>query len=243
MEGYQPVQSFGPDVAPSYKELKRGDELAAVSFLSQLANGGPALELAIGTGRIALPLASKGIRVAGIDFSPAMLEQLRLQPGGNEILVTEGDIVDVPVEGQYQLIYILWNSFFNILTQDGQIQCVKNVAKHLTATGYFVMEAYVPSFLYTLKDEQYVNAEAILLDEVKLDVLRHDCAAQTIEESHISITPAGIHLNPVVQRYAWPSEIDLMAKIAGLHLKNRWRNWEKMPFSATSGLHISVYGF
>lgn len=242
MKGYEQILSFGEDVAVMYRNVKRGDEAAAVNFLAQLAGVGPALELAIGTGRIALPLASQGIRVDGIDISPAMIEQLRAQPGGKEILVTVGDIADVPVQDNYRLIFIVWNTLFNILTQDDQIRCFENVFRHLTEDGFFVVEAYVPSFLHKLSNDQYVNAEAILLDEVRLDVLRHDSATQMIEESHVFLKPSGVHLNPVVQRYSWPSELDLMARIAGLRLKHRWGSWDKAPFNSTSSSHVSVYG-
>lgn len=242
MKGYKPVISFGEDVAETYRDVERGDESAAVAFLAGLAKGGPALELAIGAGRIALPLTAQGIQVDGIDISPAMLDQLRAKPGGENISVTVGDFADVPVPGVYRLIYIVWNSFFNLLTQEDQIRCFQNVAAHLTADGAFVIETYVPTFLYRLRNDQYVDAEMIEVDEVKLDVLRHDAATQTIEESHVSLSQAGIRLNPVVQRYAWPSELDLMARIAGLHLKERWGGWNREPFDGNSALHVSVYG-
>jgi SAM-dependent methyltransferase len=242
MKGYEPSMSFGEDVAEMYRDLQRGDELAAVAFLAQLAGPGPVLELAIGTGRIALPLAARGIRVDGVDLSPAMIAQLRAKPGGDEIAVTVGNFADVPVPGTYRLIFVVWNTLFNLLTQDEQVRCFENVAAHLTADGSFVVEAFVPAFLYRLRHDQYVDAEAIRVDEVRLDVLRHDMATQRIEESHISLSSAGVRLNPVVQRYAWPSELDLMARIAGLRLQDRWGGWTREPFNATSSTHVSVYG-
>lgn len=242
MKGYKPLISFGEDVAETYRDVERGDESAAVAFLAQLAKGGPALELAIGAGRIALPLAAQGIQVDGIDISPAMLDQLRAKPGGDKIPVTVGDFADVPVTGVYRLIFVVWNTLFNLLTQEDQIRCFQNVAAHLTADGAFVVETYVPTFLYRLRNDQYVDAEMIEVDEVKLDVLRHDAATQMIEESHVSLSEAGIRLNPVVQRYAWPSELDLMARIAGLRLKARWGSWNREPFDANSAIHVSVYG-
>jgi hypothetical protein len=241
MKGYEPVMSFDEDVAATYPSARRGDEAAAVAFLENLSNGGAALELAIGAGRIALPLAARGVPVDGVDFSPAMLAQLKAQPGGDNIPVTTGDFVDVPVEGAYNLIYIVWNSFFNVLTQDDQVRCFQNVSEHLTVDGSFVIEAFVPAFLYELRQEQYVNAEAVEMDEVRLDVLRHDSATQTIDENHVSLSAAGIHLAPVVQRYAWPSELDLMARLAGLKLKQRWGGWEGEPFDSKSEMHVSVY--
>jgi hypothetical protein len=242
MKGYEPIMSFGADIATTYRDVERGDERAAVAFLERLAGGGPVLELAIGAGRIALPLAARGVRVDGIDISPAMLAQLKSKPGGSELSVTVGDFADVPVPGSYRLIYIVWNTLFNLLTQDDQVRCFENVAIHLTDDGSFVIETYVPAFLYRLQNEQYVEAEAIEVAEVRLDVLRHDAAAQMIEESHVSLSAAGVHLNPVVQRYAWPAELDLMARLAGLRLKERWGGWSGEPFTAASSMHVSVYG-
>jgi SAM-dependent methyltransferase len=242
MKGYEPIMSFGEDVAEMYRDVQRGDELAAVAFLEQLAGRGPVLELAIGTGRIALPLAARGIRVDGVDISPAMIAQLRAKPGSEEISVTVGNFADVPVPGNYRLIFVVWNTLFNLLTQEDQVRCFENVANHLTDDGSFVVEAFVPAFLYRLRNDQYVDAKAIRVDEVRLDVLRHDMATQMIEESHVSLSSAGVRLNPVVQRYAWPSELDLMARIAGLRLKYRWGGWNREPFNSTSSTQVSVYG-
>jgi hypothetical protein len=241
MKDYEPIMSFGDDVAKIYRDQKRGDENEAVDFLAQLAGNGPSLELAIGTGRIGLPLAARGIRVDGIDISPAMIDQLRMKPGGENISVVIGDFADVPVSGTYRLIYVVWNSLFNLLSQEDQVKCFINVAGHLVKHGTFVIEALMPSFLYQLRNDQYVEAEAVEVNEVRLDVLRHDSGKQMIEESHVTLSPLGVHLNPVVQRYAWPSELDLMARIAGLRLKNRWGGWKKEPFNSNSSIHISVY--
>lgn len=122
------------------------------------------------------------------------------------------------------------------------MRCFKNVADHLTDDGSFVVEVYVPAFLYQLRNEQYAEVEAIEVDEVRLDLLRHDMATQMIEESHVSLSAKGVRLNPVMQRYAWPSELDLMARMAGLHLKNRWGGWNQEPFDSNSKMHVSVYG-
>ena len=242
MEKYKPVMSFDEDAAEVYDDgAQRGDEMATVAFLEQLARGGPTLELAIGTGRIALSLTARGIRVDGIDFSSAMVAKLRAKPGGAQIAVTMGDFSVVAVPGTYRLIYVVFNTLFNLLTQDEQVRCFENVADHLTDDGSFVVEAFVPAFLHRLRNDQYVDAEAIRVDEVRLDVLRHDMATQMIEESHVSLFPAGVRLNPVVQRYAWPSELDLMARIAGLRLKERWAGWSRELFTSTSSNCVSVY--
>jgi SAM-dependent methyltransferase len=243
MKNYEPVMSFGADVADIYDNVaQRGDELETVAFLEKLADGGPALELAIGTGRIALPLAGRGIRVDGIDLSPAMVARLRAKPGGDRLAVTIGDFADVDIAGTYRLIYVVFNTLFNLLTQGDQVRCFENVARHLADDGSFLVEATVPADIYRLRNNQYVDAEAIGVDYVRLDVARHDPVNQLLEESHVALSSKGVHLNPMVTRYAWPSELDLMARIAGLRLKGRWGGWNREPFTSTSSRHVSVYG-
>jgi SAM-dependent methyltransferase len=243
MENYEPAMSFGEDVASRYDEVSvRGDEQATVDCLERLARGGPVLELAVGTGRIALPLAARGVRVDGIEISPAMVAKLRAKPGGEDVTVTLGDFADVGVPGSYRLVFVVFNTLFNLLKQDDQVRCFQNVAAHLTDDGVFLVEAFVPSFLYRLRNDQYVDAEAISVNEVRLDVARHDAVNQTLVESHVSLSSEGVRLNPIVTRYAWPSELDLMARIAGLSLKERWGGWSREPFTAASERHVSVYG-
>ena len=188
MKDYEPIMSFGEDVAKMYDDEQRGDENAAVAFLEKLAGGGPALELAVGTGRIALPLAARGIRVDGVDISPAMVARLRTKPGGDGISVTIGDFAEVPVPDTYRLIYVVFNTLFNLLTQEDQVRCFENVAAHLTDDGSFVIEAGSPAFLYRLRNDQHVDAESIEVDTVRLDMLRHDPAKQMLDESHVSIS-------------------------------------------------------
>ncbi len=242
MDGYQPVMSFGEATAGTYDSLPRGDESATVAFLEKLARGGPALELAIGTGRIALPLAARGITVDGIDFSQAMVERLRAKPGGERLAVTIGDFADVPVAGRYRVVYVVFNTLFNLLTQDAQVRCFQNVAAHLDDEGTLVVEGFVPAWLHRLRDNQYVDAEAIDVRSVKLDMGRHDPVAQILDESHVELSAGGVRVSPDVCRYAWPSELDLMARIAGLRLRERWGGWERQPFTADSRNCISVYG-
>src|ERR687894_722419 len=241
VKDYEHSMSFGEDVAEAYDDAPRGDEDAAVAFLKGLTGDGPALELAVGTGRIALPLAARGVRVEGVDLSPAMIRRMRSKPGGDRIPVTTGDFADVPVKGNYRLIYVVFNTLFNLLTQEDQMRCFENVAAHLTDDGSFVIEAGSPAFLYGLRNDQHVDAESIEFDTVQLDVLRHDPAKQMLDESHVSITRTGVRLNPIVQRYAWPAELDLMARIAGLRLKERWDSWNNEPFTGKHNV-VSVYG-
>ena len=248
MKDYEPIMSFGKDHAEAYDDLQRfsktpsrSEHAAAVAFLENLAGGGPVLELAIGTGWIALPLAAHGIHVDGIDISPAMVAQLRAKPGGEQIAVTIADFADVPVPGTYRLIFVVANSLFNLLTQDDQVRCFENVAAHLTDDGAFLIEAFRPDFLYRLRDHQYVDAEAVEVDEVRLDVARHDPMTQMLDESHVSLSREGVRLNPIVTRYAWPSELDLMARIAGLRLKERWAGWNREPLTSSGSNLVSVY--
>jgi cyclopropane fatty-acyl-phospholipid synthase-like methyltransferase len=246
MENYDPLMSYGEDIAEVYDAEpdagQREETEASVSFLEQLAGGGPALELAIGTGRVALPLAARGVRVDGIDFSAPMVAKLRAKPGGDQLAVTIGNFADVPVQGSYRLIFLVFNTLFNLLTQDEQVRCFENVAAHLTEDGSFVVEAFVPTFLTRLRDDQYVNAEALAVNEVWLDVGRHDPVTQRLEESHMVLSREGVRVYPIITRYAWPSELDLMARIAGLRLKERWGGWNREPFTSTSSRHVSVYG-
>jgi hypothetical protein len=243
VKNYQPVMSFGEDVAAIYDEISlRGDEASAVAFLEQLAKGGPALELAIGTGRIALPLAARGVKVDGIDISPAMVTRLRGKPGGDAIEVAIGNFADVAVLSTYRLIYVVFNTLFNLLTQDEQVRCFENVASHLMEEGVFVVEAGVPAEFYNMRNNQYVDAEAIGIDNVRLDIARFDPVKQLLEETHVTLSSSGVQLHPIVTRYAWPSELDLMARIAGLQLQERWSSWDREPFLGASGNCVSVYG-
>jgi SAM-dependent methyltransferase len=250
VKNYEPTLSFDSEAAARYdneqrfsRTPSRVDRDTAVDFLERTANGGPALELAIGTGWIALPLAERGIRVDGIDISPAMVDQLRAKPGGDRLRVEIGDAAEVSMAERYRLIYIVANSLFNLLTQDDQVRCFENAARHLRPGGIFVIEAFSPAFLYRLRNDQHVDAEAIDVDEVRLDVARHDPVGQLLDESHVILSAGGVRLNPVVTRYAWPAELDLMARIAGLRLKERRGGWKREPFTAASGTHISLYGW
>jgi SAM-dependent methyltransferase len=158
MDKYKPEMSFGNNVADNYDESsQRGDEIATVAFLEQLVRGGRALELAIGTGRIALPLSAKGVQVDGIDFSPSMIAKLCAKPGGTQLSVTLGNFADVSVPDSYDLIYIVFNTLFNLLTQDEQVRCFENVAAHLTEEGVFVIEGGIPTEFCQLRKNQYVD--------------------------------------------------------------------------------------
>jgi Methyltransferase domain len=234
LKGYTPAMTFGPEGAAMLRDFENGDEESAVAFLRAWAGDGPALELGIGTGRIALPLAATGIRVDGIEISPHVVEQMRKKPGGDRIDVTMGDFAEVDVPGTYRLIYCPGNSFFNLLTQEDEVRCFQNVAAHLEDDGAFVIESMVPDFLWRLEEQQYLHAEMIGVDQVRLDLLRHDPVNQMLDENHVSLTEGGIRFNPVMQRYAWPAEMDLMARMAGLSLRERWLGWERQRWTGRS---------
>lgn len=241
MEGYR-ADTYGERIADVYDAwhvMKDGTD-HAVELLAGLAGDGPALELAIGTGRVALPLAARGVPVHGIDASRAMIAKLRRKPGGRDIAVTVGDFADVAVDGQFRLVYVVFNTFFALLTQDEQVRCFRGVAARLSPDGVFVIEAFVPDVARFVRG-QCSNIARVGLDEVLFDVSQHDPVAQQIDSQHLLLRAGGIQLRPVRLRYAWPAELDLMAQLAGLRLRERWGGWCREPFTAASGSHVSVY--
>ena len=247
MEGYGP-ETYGDRIAEVYDEWYSGTEQrdsldteAAVDTLAELAGQGPVLELAVGTGRLALPLSKRGLEVHGIDASPAMVQKLRAKPGGDAIRVTMGDFADVAVAGSYRLIFIAFNTFFALLTQEHQLRCFENVAARLEDDGVFVLEAFVPD-LARFDRDQRVDTSLIELERVTVNVSRHDPLAQRVDSQHILLTRRGVELYPVSIRYAWPAELDLMARLAGLRIRDRWGGWQREPFGAGSLHHVSVYG-
>ncbi|MEI8122366.1 MAG: class I SAM-dependent methyltransferase [bacterium] len=240
MEGYNPIDSY--QTAENYDQFHvRGDEQDTVNFLKELANGGSALELAIGTGRIALPLFECGITVDGIDFSKAMVEKLKCKKNGNKLNVIVDDYKNVNICKKYNLIYIVFNTLFNLLTQDEQIECFENVSNHLLEGGCFVVEGGMPTEFCNLPNNQYVRLEGLTMKKAYLDVAIYDPVSQILDETHIGLSSEGTRLGQIVTRYAWPSELDLMAKIAGLKLVNRYSDWKKSPMKSNSSNCISVY--
>lgn len=239
MENYSD-ETYGEFIAGVYDQWYSEVDPDSIQTLYELAHGGTALELGIGTGRIALPLMATGVAVHGIDASGAMLSRLRQKPGGDGIPVTMGSFADVPVEGQFSLIYIVFNTFFALLTQDEQVRCFQNVSKHLSPSGVFVVEAFVPD-LGLFDRGQTVRLDRIGEGETQLDVSQIEPVQQVITSQHIHLTEGKTHFYPVKLRYTWPAEMDLMARLAGMRLKHRWGDWKRGPFTAQSGKHISVY--
>lgn len=235
--------TYGDRIASHYDEfipISPEQTQAAVETLTVLAKGGRVLELGIGTGRIALPLAAKGVAVHGIDASSGMLEQLRQKPGGDAIPVTLGDFGEIAVDGQFSLIFVVFNTFFALPTQAAQVRCFANVAAHLERGGVFAMEAFVPDPSRYIRNQSVV-VTTMGLDEVRLAVSLHDPLSQRVTSQHVTIANDGTRCYPVQLRYAWPSELDLMARLAGLQLMERWSTWQRSPFSASDASHISLY--
>ncbi len=233
-------ETYGETVAGVYDEWYSDYDSHAIDVLAELAHGGRALELGIGTGRIALPLSAKGVEVHGVDAAASMISRLRAKPGGDRITITQGSFAEIPVFGEFALVYIVFNTFFALSSQDEQVRCFRNVAAHLSRDGCFVMEAFVPD-LNRFTGGQVNWATKVTTDEVQLDVGQHDAAAQRVISQKVVLTEGDVRLYPVQIRYAWPSELDLMAQLAGLRLRERWSNWKREPFSSESMHHISIY--
>lgn len=233
-------ETYGERVAGVYDEWHSEYDPLAIDALAELAQNGKALELGIGTGRMALPLSERNVEVYGIDAAPSMISRLRSKPGADRITVTQGSFVDVSVEGEFALVYVVFNTFFALSSQEEQVRCFGNVAARLTRGGCFVIEAFVPDL--TRFDHGQANwATKVTEDVVELDVGRHDQATQRVTSQKVVITDGNVRLYPVQIRYAWPSELDLMAQLAGMRLRERWSSWKREPFTSESGKHISIY--
>jgi SAM-dependent methyltransferase len=244
MEEYTEA-TYGDRIAEGYDErfIRRLDTMATVEGIADLATAAGAtrvLELAIGTGRIALPLKERGFDVHGIDVSEGMVAKLREKPGGDEIPVTMGNFADVAVEGSFNVIYLVFNTFFALLSQTEQIECMENVGSHLEPGGIFVMECFVPD-LARFDRGQRVSATDVGVEDVQFDVAVHHSTEQRVDSMHVVIRDGEVRAYPVRLRYAWPAELDLMARIAGLRLRERWGGWEREPFTDDSGSHVSIY--
>lgn len=240
MKNYK-ADTYGERIADIYDNWYSSPEDSSIALLSDLAHHGRVLELGIGTGRVALPLKERGIDISGIDASASMVKKLREKPDGKDIPVTIGDFSEVSVEGRYDLIFVVFNTFFSLLTQEAQLECLQNVSRHLTGKGNFLIEAFVPD-LGRFDRGQSVRATEVGENEVRIDISKHDPLMQQITSQHVILTDSGARLYPVTLRYTWPSELDMMARVAGMKLVDRWGDWERGPFSTDSGKHISIYG-
>ncbi|RBJ06758.1 SAM-dependent methyltransferase [Micromonospora provocatoris] len=231
---------FGRLWAATYDGPGNPDPAPAVDFLAPLAEGGPVLELAVGTGRVALPLAARGLAVEGVEASPEMVAHLRAKPGGADMPVAIGDMADVSVAGPYRLVFLVFNTLFNLVSEERQATCFRNVARVLAPGGAFVIETFVPDPADFDRDEQ-VQVREVTEDSATIRMHRYDRAAQTFVRQTVTFDAAGVHLKPFAMRYAWPEQIDELAERAGLRLTERYADWDRAPFDADSRAHISVY--
>jgi SAM-dependent methyltransferase len=209
-----------------------------VDLLAGFAGDGAALEFGIGTGRIALPLAERGVRVAGIDNSDAMLSRLRAKPGADGIDAVEGDFATTRVDGEFAVVYLVFNTISNLTTQDAQVACFQNAADHLRSGGRFVIENNVPALQQLPLGQTVIPFRA---DPEGFSFDAYDVVTQNFSSQHFYIVDGNLEAFPVEFRYAWPAELDLMARLAGMRLEHRWAGWQREPFTALSTSHISVW--
>ncbi len=234
---------FGEPVAAVYDETsdKMFDPAVVgptIDFLAELAGDGRALELGIGTGRIALPLAARGVEVHGIDLSTAMTDRLRAKPGGEGIGITVGDFAMTKVDGTFRLAYLVFNTIMNLTTQAAQVACFGNVAAHLEPGGTFVVETMVPDLQRLPPGERFVVFDA---SETHWGIDEYDVANQGLISHHFEVRGNDVEKSSAPFRYVWPAELDLMAQLAGMQLRERWAGWKREPFTSESRQHISVW--
>jgi predicted TPR repeat methyltransferase len=234
---------FGEQVAARYddstaEEFDPAVVEATVDFLVELADAGPALELGVGTGRIALPLAGRGVRVHGIDLSAAMIDRLRSKPGAEAIGTTVGDMATTRVEGSFSVAYLVFNTIMNLTTQEQQVACFRNAAAHLSRGGSFVVEVSVPD-LQRLPPGETIRPFRVTESRFGFD--EYDVATQRLVSHHLAIVDARAERQSVPFRYVWPAELDLMAELAGMRLRERWDGWTREPFTSDSRQHVSVW--
>ena len=234
---------FGEDVAATYDDGFEDQFDPAVidvtaGVLAGLAGSGRALELAIGTGRIALPLAARGVEVHGIDLSRAMVARLRAKPGGDAITVAVGDIATTRVDGTFSLVYLVFNTIMNLTTQDAQVACFRSAAAHLEPGGCFVVEVGVPE-LRRLPPGQ--SAVPFQVSSTRWAFDLYDTATQAMSSNYVTVADGRGEYRSIPFRYVWPSELDLMARLAGMRLRDRWEDWTRTPFTGDSRKHVSVW--
>jgi len=237
------VDHFGPRVAERFDEryAHQADPSVVepvVDFLAGLAGQGDALELGVGTGRVALPLARRGVRVHGIDLSEAMVAKLREKPGADRVGVTIGDFATTRVEGTFSLAYLVVNTIMNLTTQEEQVACFRNAAGHLERGGCFVIEVMVPRLRRLPPGERFQPFD---VSPTHVGVDEYDVARQGLVSHHYWIEDGEVEVSSPPFRYVWPSELDLMAQLAGMTLRERWADWTRQPFTSDSDKHVSVW--
>ena len=240
MIGYG-IETFGELNAEDYDETQDpGTTDQCVALISEIAGTASILEFAIGTGRIALPLVAKGHSVAGIESSPKMVEKLREKPGGSGIEVHMGDMSSARVNGSFGHVCLVFNTLFNLTSQQAQIACFQNAAAHLDVGGTFLVETFVPKTDHFV-NHQTVQTRHLKMDSVWIEAIQHDPVRQVLDFQRIRYSPEGTKLVPLTMRYAHIPELDVIAQLAGLRLRDRWGGWDKRGFDKDSTMHISVY--
>ena len=227
--------TYDTDVAEMFEPATLGP---ALDFLETLATGRRVLEFAVGTGRIALPLADRGVEVAGIELSRPMIDAMRAKPGSDRVPVVHGDMATTRVDGTFGVVYLAFNTITNLLTQDAQVACFENAAAHLEPGGCFVVETFVPALQRLPFGERLVPFD---MSDDHIGIDEYDVASQMLVSHHVSVGPRGTTRSSGRFRYAWPAEYDLMARIAGMRLRERWADWHRTPFTNTSTGHVSVW--
>lgn len=234
-------QTYGDRMAGEYDAWYARVDEAMIDTLAELAGEGCALELGIGTGRVALPLAARGVEVHGIDASRAMVEKLQAKPGGADVPVTLGDFAELDLgERRFSIVFVVFNTFLALTTQEAQVACFRSVARHLAPGGVFAIDTFVPD-LTRFTRGQHIGTTEVASGHVVLETSVHDAANQRVRSQHVVVAPEGTRLFPVEIRYVWPSEMDLMARLAGMRLRARWSSWSRAPFAASSGSQVAVY--
>jgi hypothetical protein len=234
-----PHDYFGEEIAATYDDDTDADAVgAAVDVLADLSDGGPVLELAIGTGRIGLPLADRGVDVHGIELSEAMVAKLRAKRGGADIPVTMGDMSSVRTGATYRLVYLVFNTIGNLTTQEAQVACFRNAAAHLEPGGSFLIETGVPQ-IRLLPPGQ--TARVFERNPRKWGIDEYDVANQGLVSHHMHLVNGGFQVRSIPFRYVWPAELDLMAQLAGMRLRARWADWDRSDFTSDSRKHVSVW--
>lgn len=241
MTGEFDASAYGRHMADIYDStVERLPVDATVARLCDLAEGGPVLEFGIGTGRLALPLAARGLRVAGIDGSPDMVRILRRKPGGDAIPVILGDFSEVRAGDGFALVILAYNTIYALPDQEAQVRCFANAAAQLRPGGRFVVEAWVPD-LAAFSGGTALRLLTLAEEEVTVEAARLSPARQLLTTTRVRLTPSGMRLLPVNHRYAWPAELDLMARLAGMTREHRWADWRGTPFGDDSTAHVTVY--
>ncbi len=242
MSDFDPTAYGASGIADEYDELyaEEWETDAAVDRLAELAGGGRVLELGIGTGRLALPLLGRGLDVSGVDASAEMVTRLRQKPGGDRIPVVVANFAEADLGTGFSLVVLAVNTIFALPDQDAQVACFVNAARHLAPSGRFVVEAWVPD-VGAFRHHRLVRSRVMRGDTISIETVHHDPVEQMMRTTQAVLSEGSVRLYPADHRYAWPAELDLMARIAGFRREARWADWSGSPFTADSRAHVTVY--